>query len=47
MQQPLDYIIVGFGLAAVAFCERLEREGKSFLVIDNGNNYSSKVSGGL
>jgi glycine/D-amino acid oxidase-like deaminating enzyme len=42
-----DYIIVGFGLAAVAFCELLERKGKTFVVIDDDKNYSSKVSGGL
>lgn len=45
--KPVDYLIVGFGLAAVSLCELLEREGKSFVVIDNNKNYSSKVSGGL
>jgi len=45
--KSVDYIIVGFGLAAVAFCELLERNGKSFVVIDDDKNYSSKVSGGL
>ncbi len=47
MNKDLDYIVVGFGLAAVAFCELLERQGKRFMVIDNNKNYSSKVSGGL
>lgn len=45
--KSVDYIIVGFGLAAVAFCELLERKGHSFVVIDDDKNYSSKVSGGL
>ncbi|MEP2935969.1 MAG: FAD-binding oxidoreductase [Gilvibacter sp.] len=45
--KSVDYIIVGFGLAAVAFCELLEGKGHTFVVIDDDKNYSSKVSGGL
>lgn len=41
-----DYIIVGLGLAGVAFCEQLQQKGKSFIVI-NQNESASVVSAGL
>lgn len=42
-----DYIVVGLGLAGIAFCETLEKEGKSFVVFDDGSQKSSGVAGGL
>ncbi len=43
----VDYIIVGLGLAGVAFCEQLQKHNKSFLVYDAGLNISSTIAGGL
>lgn len=42
-----DYIIVGLGIAGLAFCEQLERNHKKFIVFDTGVNTSTKVSGGV
>ena len=43
----VDYIIVGCGLAGIAFCEQLRKKNKSFVVFDNNSQMSSTVSGGL
>lgn len=43
----VDYIIVGFGLAGLAFAERLVENGKTFVVFDNNSQRSSRVAGGL
>lgn len=43
----LDYIIVGLGLSGISFCEQLERNDKSFVVISDGSQTSSLVAGGL
>ena len=43
----LDYIVVGSGLAGIAFAETLSQNGKSFLVFDNGSQNSTKVAAGL
>lgn len=43
----LDYIIVGSGLAGIAFSEFASNHNKSFLVINNQSQNSSKISGGL
>ncbi|WP_339609624.1 FAD-dependent oxidoreductase [uncultured Planktosalinus sp.] len=43
----VDYIVVGLGLAGIAFCEQLLANNKSFVVIDSGHNTSSTVAGGL
>lgn len=43
----LDYIIVGSGLAGIAFAETLLQQGKSFLVFDNQSHNSSKIAAGL
>lgn len=43
----VDYIVVGLGLAGIAFCEQLEKHNKSFVVFDSGTNISSVVAGGL
>ena len=43
----VDYIIVGFGLAGMAFVAELEKEGKSFVVFDNNENAPSRIVGGM
>jgi len=42
-----DYIVVGLGIAGISFCEQLERNKKSFVVIDSGKNAATKISGGI
>lgn len=42
-----DYIIVGCGLAGIAFCEELKANNKTFFVFDNNSQTSSSVAGGL
>ena len=43
----VDYIIVGCGLAGIAFCEQLLANNKTFFVFDNVSQQSSTVAGGL
>ncbi len=43
----VDYLIVGLGLAGIAFCERLEEHGKTFMVINDQSQTSSNIAGGL
>ena len=43
----LDYIVVGAGLAGISFCETLEMQGKTFMVISDGSQRASQVAGGL
>jgi glycine/D-amino acid oxidase-like deaminating enzyme len=43
----VDYIIVGCGLAGIAFCEVLLKHQKSFVVFDNGSTSSSTVAAGM
>jgi glycine/D-amino acid oxidase-like deaminating enzyme len=43
----VDYIIVGCGLAGIAFCEILRAHNKTFLVYDNNSQQSSLVAAGL
>jgi len=43
----IDYIVVGFGLAGLAFVETLEDAGKSYVVYEDSSEQSSKVAGGL
>ena len=43
----VDYIIVGCGLAGIAFCEQLRAHNKSFVVFDDSSQQSSTVAGGL
>jgi len=45
--KDLDYIIVGCGLAGIAFCEQLRKAKKSFVVFDNDSQKSSSVAAGL
>jgi glycine oxidase len=47
MTKQVDYIVVGLGLAGIAFCEQLEANNKSFVVFDKGGNTSSEVAGGM
>lgn len=42
-----EYIIVGCGLAGIAFCEELRKHNKSFVVYDNRSQLSSHVAGGM
>ncbi len=43
----VDYIIVGLGLAGLAFAEELERNQKSFVVFEDNSQNSSLVAGGV
>ena len=43
----VDYIVVGLGLAGISFCEQLEKNGKSFLVVSDDSEQASLVAGGL
>lgn len=43
----VDYIIVGLGLAGIAFAEELKRHGKSFIVFEDQSQSSSLVAGGM
>lgn len=43
----VDYIIVGCGLAGIAFCEQLKKHNKTFVVFDSNSQLSSVVAGGL
>ena len=43
----VDYIIVGFGLSGIAFCEQLEQKDKSYVVFDDESQQASRVAGGL
>ncbi|MDF1516361.1 MAG: FAD-binding oxidoreductase [Lutibacter sp.] len=42
-----DYIIVGLGLAGLAFTKELEKNNKSFLVFEDYSQNSSLVAGGV
>jgi len=42
-----DYLVVGLGLAGVAFCNVLEQHNKSFTVISDASQQASTVAGGL
>lgn len=43
----VDYIIVGLGLAGIAFCEQLRAHHKDVVVFDNNSQQSSSVAAGL
>ncbi|WP_299387533.1 FAD-binding oxidoreductase [uncultured Lacinutrix sp.] len=43
----VDYIIVGCGLAGIAFSEQLLENNKTFVVLDDNSQQSSTVAGGL
>ncbi len=43
----VDYIIVGFGMAGLAFAEELIKHNKTFVVFENASQNSSKVAAGM
>lgn len=43
----IDYLIVGSGLAGIAFAETLLQNNKSFIVFNDNSQNSSKIAGGL
>jgi glycine/D-amino acid oxidase-like deaminating enzyme len=43
----VDYIIVGLGLAGLAFAEKLVENNKSFIVFEDASQTSSLVAGGV
>ncbi|MFO7673977.1 MAG: FAD/NAD(P)-binding protein, partial [Lutibacter sp.] len=43
----VDYIIVGLGLAGLAFSKELEKNRKSYLVFEDYSQNSSMVAGGV
>jgi glycine oxidase len=43
----VDYIIVGLGLAGLAFAEQLESNNKSFIVFEDNSQNASIVAGGV
>jgi glycine oxidase len=43
----LDYIVVGSGLAGIAFAETLLENSKSFIVFENQSQNSTRIAGGL
>lgn len=45
--KKVDFIIVGLGLAGLAFARELEKNNKSFIVFENDSQNSSKVAGGM
>ena len=45
--KQVDYIIVGCGLASIAFCEQLRANDKSYVVFDDSSQQSSIVAAGL
>ena len=45
--KQVDYIIVGNGLAGIAFCEQLRKHNKDFVVFDNKSQQASIVAAGL
>ncbi|WP_296383780.1 FAD-dependent oxidoreductase [Winogradskyella sp.] len=45
--KEVNYIIVGCGLASIAFCEQLRAHNKTYVVFDDNSQKSSKVAAGL
>jgi len=43
----LDYLIVGLGIAGTSLCEQLENSNKTFKVVSDISQTSSRVAGGL
>jgi glycine oxidase len=43
----VDYLIVGFGLASLAFVDTLIEENKTFIVFEDASQTSSNVAGGV
>ncbi|MGG8496471.1 NAD(P)/FAD-dependent oxidoreductase [Tenacibaculum sp. TC6] len=47
MKKEVDYIIVGLGLAGIAFTEKLIENQKTFVVFEDDSQTSSNVAGGM
>ena len=47
MTKQVDYIIVGLGLAGLAFAEQLFKNNKTFVVFEDNSQTSSLVAGGV
>jgi len=45
--KQVDYIIVGCGLAGIAFCEQLRAANKDFVVFNDASQQSSRAAAGL
>ena len=45
--KQVDYIIVGFGIAGLCFAETLLQHGKTFIVVEDGKEGATTVSGGV
>jgi len=45
--KQLDYIIVGSGIAGIAFCENLEANSRHYVVFDSGEQTATGVAGGV
>ncbi len=43
----VDYLVIGTGLAGIAFCTVLEKHGKSFHVVSDDSQKASLVAGGM
>ncbi|MFY0603849.1 MAG: FAD-binding oxidoreductase [Flavobacteriaceae bacterium] len=46
-EKHVDYIIVGLGLAGIAFAEQLCKNNKTFIVFEDASQTSSLVAGGV
>src|SRR5690625_2283447 len=47
MSKPLDYLIVGLGIAGISICEELQARNMSFKVFNTYSNCATAVSGGI
>lgn len=45
--KQVDYIVVGLGLAGLAFTRELAKHNRSFIVFEDDSQQSSKVAGGM
>ena len=45
--KKVDTIIVGMGIAGLCYAEILHQNNKSFCIIDNDKNGSSKIAAGI
>ena len=45
--KKVDTIIVGMGIAGICYAETLQQKQKSFYIIDNNKNGSSKIAAGI
>ena len=43
----VDYMVVGLGLAGLAFCRALDENNKTYIVFENNSQRASKVAGGM